>query len=93
LAYERFQREMGELCAQNGLQMSPEQLAEALRRRFPEAGQELEAELYACSEAGRNDALRPKQALALVQALDRYRRIFCAAAHAGRSKARESGKQ
>jgi len=86
LAYGRFRRKMGELCGLNGTQLSAEELGAALRRRFPQAGEELEADLNACEEAGMNDRLIPKRALALVQALGRHTATLNAAARAGRPK-------
>ena len=40
LAYERFRRRMGDLCGLKGAKMSAEELASALRRRFPQAAPE-----------------------------------------------------
>ena len=84
LAYGRFRRKMGELCGLNGMQMNAEELSAALRRRFPQAGGELEADLAACEEAGANDKLIPKRALALVQTLVRHGALLTAAARVGR---------
>jgi len=69
LAYQRFRRNMG---GRSGLTMSAVELAAELRRRFPQAGPELEMDLAACQEAAHDDKLRPKRALALVQALDQH---------------------
>ena len=63
---------MGDLCGLKGAKMSAEELARALRRRFPQAPAELEKDLADCEEAATNDALPPKSALALVQALSRH---------------------
>ncbi len=84
LAYEQFRRKMGDLCGLNGMQLSAMELSQALRRRFPQAGAELEANLAACEEAGGNDKLVPKRALALVQALDRHGALLTATARAAR---------
>jgi hypothetical protein len=84
LAYGRFRRKMGELCGLNGMQMNAEELSAALRRRFPQAGEELEADLAACEDAGTNDKLVPKRALALVQTLVRHGALLKAAARVGR---------
>ncbi|MGB7267536.1 MAG: DUF4350 domain-containing protein [Terracidiphilus sp.] len=80
LAYERFRRSMGDLCGLKGAKMSAEELAHALRRRFPRAAAELEKDLADCEAAGANDKLQPKQALALVQALSRHGEALHAAA-------------
>jgi hypothetical protein len=86
LAYGRFRRKMGELCGLNGMQLNAEELAAALRRRFPQAGGELEADLAACEEAGMNDKLVPRRALALVQALIRHSALLTSAARAGQQQ-------
>lgn len=90
LAYGRFRRKMGELCGLNGMQMNAAELSAALRRRFPQAGQDLEADLAACEEAGMNDKLIPKRALALVQTLNRHATLLTAAARANRPGAQRS---
>lgn len=72
LAYDRFRRRMGSLCGREGLRMSAEELADALRARFAQTPPELEADLEACAEAIGNDRLEPKRALAMVQALNRH---------------------
>lgn len=86
LAYGRFRRKMGELCGLNGMQLDAKELGIALRRRFPQAGEELEKDLAACEEAETNDKLVPKRALALVQALGRHGALLTAAARAGRQE-------
>ncbi len=91
LAYERFRRRVGELCGLKGQQMSAAELGAALRRRFPQAGADLEEDLAACEEAAANDRLAPKRALTLVQALDRHGELLAAVARAGeRMKARRA---
>ncbi len=84
LAYERFRRRVGDLCGLRGARMSAEDLGIALRRRFPQAGKDLEKNLADCEEAMRTDKLLPKRALVLVQALSRYSEEFEAAARAGK---------
>lgn len=71
LAYERFRRHMCDLCGVRGASMSAEELGIALRRRFPQVPETLEKDLAECEHAIGNDALQPKKALALVQALNR----------------------
>ena len=85
LAFERFRRRMGDLCGLKGAKMSAEELAKALRRRFPQASPELEKDLADCEVAATNDKLSPKSALALVQALNRHSELLTAAARAGPS--------
>ena len=83
LAYGQFRRKMGDLCGLNGMLMSAAELGDALRRRFPQAGEDLETDLAACEETGMNDKLIPKRALALVQALGRHGAMLTAFARAG----------
>jgi Domain of unknown function (DUF4350) len=86
LAYERFSRHMGDLCGLKGAMMSAEQMASALRRRFPQASPELEKVLADCEAAATNDKLPPKSALALVQALSRHSEMLTAVARAGTAR-------
>jgi hypothetical protein len=83
LSYDRFRRHMGTLCGRKGMQMSAAELAAALRRRFPQVSAELDADLAACEEAAKDDGLRPRRALALVQALSRHSDLLTALARAG----------
>ena len=76
LAYDRFRRAMGALCGVNGMRMDARGLADALRRRFPAAGVELEKDLAECESACNDDFLASKQALALVQKLGRWGEFF-----------------
>jgi hypothetical protein len=85
LAYARFRRKMGELCGLNGMQMNAEELSIALRRRFPQASAELDADLAACEEASMNDKLIAKRALAMVQMLHRHAALLTAAARMSRN--------
>lgn len=89
LAYDRFRRAMGGLCGVKGMQMDARVLADALRRRFPAAGAELEADLVECESACNDDLLAPKKALALVQKLSRWGEFFAEQAAAGARHAGE----
>lgn len=80
LAYERFRRKSGELCGQSGLQKNARELAEMLRRRFPAADASLEVDLAACERGAQDENLSARQALALLQALDRHFKSIQAAA-------------
>jgi len=82
LALERFRRKTGDLCGLRGSQMSAEELAGALRRRFPQTGAALEKDLADCEAAVKDDRLAPKRALILVQALNRHSETLLAAARA-----------
>ncbi|MGP8252320.1 MAG: DUF4350 domain-containing protein [Terracidiphilus sp.] len=83
LAYDRFRRAMGALCGVKGMQMDARAVADALRRRFPAAGAELETDLAECESACNDDLLAPKKALALVQKLSRWGEFFAQQAAAG----------
>ena len=82
LAFERFRRRMGVLCGLQGAKMSAAELGLALRRRFPRGPESLEKDLAECEEAIGSDALQPKKALALVQALSRHGEALDRAARA-----------
>jgi hypothetical protein len=69
IAWERFRRHSLRLCGQKPSKMSAVELAEVIRRRFPLAAADLEANLAACEEAAWGDAIHPRQALKLIQAL------------------------
>ena len=76
LAYARFRRRTEKLCARSEMPRNAAELGEEIRRRFPQASPGLEDDLAACEEAVGDDALRPKRALALVQALDRHGKLL-----------------
>ncbi len=84
LAYERFRRKVAELCGLKGAKMRAEELGSALRRRFPQAAAGLEKDLADCEAALTSDKLKPKRALALVQALSRHGEALDAAVRASR---------
>jgi hypothetical protein len=86
LAYDQFRSRVGSLCGLRGLQLDAAELGAALRRRFPQASKELEADLLAGEESSRDDALTPKRALAVVQALNRQFKGLEAAALSGRNR-------
>ena len=71
IAWERFRRHSLRLCGQRPSKLSAVELAAVIRRRFPQAGADLEADLAACEEAAWGDAIDPRQALKLIQALGR----------------------
>jgi hypothetical protein len=71
LAYDRFRVRIGGLCGFRGLQMSADELGAALRRRFPQASPALEADLKKGEQGAADESLSPRQALVVVQALNR----------------------
>ena len=89
LAYERFRRKTGEMCGQNGLSKNSRELAEMLRRRFPAADASLEEDLATCEQGAQNEIVSAREALGLVQALDRhYKYLRAAASSASESMSR-----
>ncbi len=88
IAWERFRRHSMRSATAGrlrGQQMSATELAAVLRRRFPNADPELERDLMACEAAAGEDGLSPREALRLVQMLDRHTASLDAAARpAGR---------
>jgi hypothetical protein len=91
LAYDRFRRAMGALCGVKGMQMDARALADALRRRFPAAGAELETDLAECESACNDDMLVAKKALALVQKLSRWSEFFAEESATGAKHNAEPG--
>ncbi len=90
VAWTRFRRTALRLCGMELQKMDAAELAAVLRRRFPETDSTLEADLAACEEAARDESLRPRAALRLVQLLDDHLKKLEAA---GRPGARQAGKQ
>ncbi len=69
VAWDRFRRHTLRLCGQRPGKMSAVELAAVIRRRFPQADANLEADLAACEEAAWADTANPRQALKLIQTL------------------------
>jgi hypothetical protein len=69
VAWDRFRRHTLRLCGQRPGKMSAVELAAVIRRRFPQADANLEADLAACEEAAWADTANPRQALKLIQML------------------------
>lgn len=69
VAWERFRRHSLRLCGQRASKMSAAELAAVIRRRFPRADENLEADLAACEEAAWAETANPRQALKLIQLL------------------------
>jgi hypothetical protein len=80
VAWERFRRHALKLCGQRSSKMSAAELAVVIRRRFPQAGERLEADLAACEAAAWGEADEPRQALKLIQTLHGHREKLEAAA-------------
>jgi hypothetical protein len=90
IAWERFRRHSLRLCGQRGSKMGAEELAAAIRRRFPHADASLEADLTACEEAARDELANPRQALKLIQTLHGHYMKLLETAKPG-SKTRQPG--
>ena len=83
IAWERFRRQALYSAAadrRHGQKMSAVELAALLRRRFPAADPDLEADLIACEQAIGNESIHPREALRLVQLLDHHLASMDAAA-------------
>ena len=72
IAWEHFRRHALHLSGMRGQKMDAAELAGVLRRRFPTVGPELESDLIACEEAAGNESITPREALRLVQLLERH---------------------
>jgi hypothetical protein len=83
IAWERFRRHSLRLCGQRATKMEAADLAAVIRRRFPLADESLEADLAACEEAAANEAIHPRKALKLIQALHRHYEQLTQAARSG----------
>jgi hypothetical protein len=84
IAVERFRRHSLRLCGVRSSPMSSAELAATIRRRFPMAPADLEADLAACEEASWGDAIEQRAALKLIQKLHRHRQWLDEAAKPGR---------
>ena len=84
IAWERFRRQSLKLCGQRGKTMSAVELAQTIRRRFPKADADLEADLAACEDAAWGESISPDDALKLVQKLNTHLEQLRAAANHGR---------
>jgi Domain of unknown function (DUF4350) len=80
IAWERFRRHALRLCGLRGQRLTAIELSAVLRRRFPFVDPALEADLTACEQATGNEAISPREALRLVQLLDRHQAQLDAAA-------------
>jgi hypothetical protein len=83
IALERFRRQSLRHCGLRGKQMAAADLADVLRRRFPQADASLEADLTACEEAAWGESIPPREALKLIQKLHGHQENLIAAAKPG----------
>jgi hypothetical protein len=91
ISYERFRRHALRLCGMRGRKIGAADLTAILRRRFPAASPDLESDLIGCEEAMDNEALSPREALRLVQLLEKHQaRLDGAANPAGSNHSAQS---
>ena len=88
IAWERFRRHamqyaMGD--GRRGQRVNAAELAAVLRRRFPDSDPDLEADLAACEEAAADEMITPREALRLVQLLERHQAVLDGAVRPGRT--------
>lgn len=79
ISWDRFRGQAALMSGQRNLKLDARELAQALERRFGTVAAGMEADLVAAEEACWNDALKPREALALVQALHRHEAALRAA--------------
>lgn len=83
VALERFRRHTLRLCGQRRGPVSAVELAGIIRRRFPNADENLEADLKAAEDASWGETREPRQALKLIQALHSQQKKLDEAARPG----------
>jgi hypothetical protein len=83
IAWERFRRRASRLCGVRGQKLDAAGLAIALRRRFPGAGANLEADLATVEEVAWGETLHPREALKLIQTLHLHQEELAALARPG----------
>ena len=83
IAWERFRRNALRMCGLRQTKIGADELAEAIRRRFPNADPALEDDLRSCEEAARNEKIEPREALKAIQTLHHHRESLVNAARSG----------
>jgi hypothetical protein len=83
IAWERFRRSALRICGLRQSRVSAEELAIAIRRRFPNADPALEADLRSCEDATRNEKIEPREALKAIQMLHLHRQQLSEAVRPG----------
>lgn len=85
VAWERFRRQALRICGLRGQRMSAVELAAVIRRRFPRADSGgLEADMAAAEEAAWGESVTPREALKLVQMLNKHYEGLLTAVRPGR---------
>lgn len=83
ISWERFRRTALRTCGLPPSRLSAEELAAAIRRRFPKIEPGLEAELRSCEDATHDEKIEPRAALKAIQTLHHYRQLLKDAAMPG----------
>ena len=83
IAWERFRRNALRMCGLRQSRISADELAAAIRRRFPNADPALEDDLRLCEEAARDEKIEPREALKAIQTLHHHRQLLIDAARPG----------
>ncbi len=83
IAWERFRRHALRLCGMRRQKVGAAELAALVRRRFPDVSPGLESDLAECEQSAGNEALSPREALRVVQILERRQAELDAAARPG----------
>lgn len=73
IAWERFRRTALRMCGLRESRISAEELAAAIRRRYPNAEPTLEEDLRSCEDATHDEKLEPRAALKAIQTLHHHR--------------------
>ena len=83
VAWERFRRDALRMCGLRPSKIGADELAAAIRRRFPAADLALEDNLRSCEDAARNEKIEPRAALKAIQMLHHHRELLIAAVRPG----------
>ena len=71
------------MCGLRPSKIGADELAAAIRRRFPTADLALEDNLRSCEDAARNEKIEPRAALKAIQMLHHHRELLIAAVRPG----------
>lgn len=80
IAWERFRRGALRMCGLRPSRVGADELAAAIRRRFPDADRALEDDLRSCEDATRDEKIEPRAALKVIQMLHHHRQMLIDAA-------------
>jgi hypothetical protein len=83
IAWERFRRTALRMCGLRQSRIDAEELAAAIRRRFPNADPALEDDLRSCEDATNNEKIEPREALKAIQKLHHHGQLLIDAAWPG----------